>query len=105
MLPSSPFGESSFPSSFLLGERSIPPSSLFGERSFPPSSSLGEGIFPLFSLSMKDRYYSNSMPRKISNTLIDLSSCVAVFTGPEEATILVLTKSGGEIGFQGHNLK
>lgn len=35
------------------------------------------------------------MPEKTFNILIDLSSCVAVFTGPEEATRLVSTKSGG----------
>lgn len=81
--------------SSLLRERSYPPSFPIGERSLPSSSFHGEKTYPSWSLFMKCGSCLEPMPRKISNIVTDLSSCVTVFTGPEEATRLVSTTRGG----------
>ncbi|CAN8303019.1 unnamed protein product [Cochlearia groenlandica] len=71
--------------SFCLGQkRSLPPSSSFVKRDFPPTS--------LFESSQRGDTFPVSNPRKCSNTFIVLSSCVAVYTRPKEATEIVSTK-------------
>ncbi|CAN8285918.1 unnamed protein product [Cochlearia groenlandica] len=65
-------------------KRSLPPSSSFVKRDFPPTS--------LFESSQRGDTFPVSNPRKCSNTFIVLSSCVAVYTRPKEATEIVSTK-------------
>ncbi|CAN8274684.1 unnamed protein product [Cochlearia groenlandica] len=66
------------------------------KRSISSSSSMLKRESPAISFSdifQRVNSFPVSNPRKCSIALISLSSCVAVFTGPEEATEIVTTKS------------
>lgn len=77
-------GMDNLPTSSIFKERSPPFYFSRRERSLPLSSIRGERTFPSCLLSLKGWFFSDSRPEKNSNTLTDLSSCVAVFTGPED---------------------
>lgn len=73
-------------------EKSLILSSLFEERTSLSFSLCGERTVTICLFSMKEGLSSESIPRKISNLLAGLSFCVAVFTGPENASGFVSTK-------------
>lgn len=79
--------------SSLLKKRSIL-SSFSRERSFSLSSVCKHKKFPSCHFSLNCGSCSDSISEKNFNTLIDLSSCIAVFMGPKNVTEFVSMKPG-----------